>query len=221
MERAYETMVFLTISTGCVLAAYPVLKVPATGVLALMFIAVGLMAAGQLSRRFHLSTWGAGVVALEYCVSLVLSDRYPGVVEPVVVGLGILVFLDLSHLSLLSFTPFVAHATALTGMVETRAIRGFARRLAGRVVVIAAVSILLSATSQELTRGVSLPMRSTFPLLVAGASLAGLSMYCLTCLTALGRLFGAASKARQDRRPAHSRDPEQIAAPQRVSRKSG
>lgn len=207
---------FLHLSVGCVLAAYPALSAPSPGVLILAIMATGLLAAGEITRRYHLVTWSANVVALEYCVSLVLGNRYPGRVEPVTVGLGILAFLDLNYLNLLSFTPSRARTITLitTGnpgketlskMVEAGPLRGLGRRLAARIAIIATISILLSVAFQKLTHGVSLPAGFTFPLLIIGTSLAALSIYSLT---AIGLLLDVAPKDYSDGKSGRSRDPD-------------
>lgn len=145
-----------------------------------------------------------------------LGNRYPGWVEPVIVGLGILAFLDLNYLNLLSFTPSRARTKTLitTGspgketlskMVEAGPLRGLGRRFAARITIIAAISILLSVAFQKLTRGVNLPAGFTFPLLVVGASLAALSIYSLA---AIGLLVDVAPKDCSDGKSGRSRDPD-------------
>lgn len=187
---------FFHLSVGCVLAAYPALRVPAPGVLILAIMATGLLAAGGITRRYRLLTWSANVVVLEYCVSLVLGNRHPGRVEPVIVGLGILAFLELNYLNLLSFTPSRARTITLmtTGnpgketlseMVKANPLRGLGRRFTARIAIVAAICMVLSVAFQELTRGVNLPASFTFPLLVIGASLAALSLYWLTAISLL------------------------------------
>lgn len=82
----------LCLSVGCTLAVYLALRAPVPGVLVAAVAAVGLLTAGGIARRYRLLVWSADTVVVEYCLGLILADKRPGVVESVVLGLGILAF---------------------------------------------------------------------------------------------------------------------------------
>lgn len=170
------------------LAAYPAATVPESWVVGAACVAVLLALGGAALGWYSLSVWTAANVFLEYALSLTLSNRHPGVMEPVLIGLGVLVYIDVSYLGLVcSRSSASSDARRLLstagnggdsqGGVGLVLSNMFGWRHAAFILVVGAAAIATASGLWGITRLERLPSGLPFPLMAVGGTLAGFAVY--------------------------------------------
>lgn len=170
------------------LAVYPAATVPESWVIGAGCVAVLLALGGAALGWYSLSVWTAVTAFLEYALSLALSNRHPGVIEPVLIWLGVLVYLDVSYLGLLCSRSSASSdarrrlSTARNGGDSQgggglRLSDMFGWRYAAFILVVGAAAIATASGLWGITHSERLPSGLAFPLMAVGGTLAGFAVY--------------------------------------------